>query len=92
MDLLVARTVWTCIRRIAGKDVPDDLYQRVREQFTEEELVLLTLAVVQINGLNRFAIPFQPEVGSYQLAQDDVAAAPAKPLGVAQRCRNQRAG
>jgi AhpD family alkylhydroperoxidase len=54
---------------IAGKDVPDDLYQRARDQFTEKELVLLTLAIVQINGYNRFAIPFRPEVGSYQPAK-----------------------
>jgi AhpD family alkylhydroperoxidase len=64
---------------IAGKDVPDDLYLRVREHFSEEELVLLTLAVVQINGYNRFAISFRPEVGSYQPAQGDVTAAGATP-------------
>jgi AhpD family alkylhydroperoxidase len=62
---------------IAGRDVPDDLYQRVREQFTDEELVLLTLAVVQINAYNRFAIPFRPEVGSYQSAQRDGAVSAA---------------
>jgi AhpD family alkylhydroperoxidase len=64
---------------IAGRDVPDDLYQRVREQFTEEEIVLLTLAVVQINAYNRFAIPFRPEVGSYQPTQRDVTPAVAAP-------------
>ncbi len=51
---------------IAGRDVPDDLYARVRAQFSEEELAKLTLAVVQINGWNRFAISFRPVVGSYQ--------------------------
>src|ERR1700704_4046962 len=30
---------------IAGKDVPDELYVRVREHFSEEEIVHLTLAV-----------------------------------------------
>src|ERR1700761_1335791 len=35
---------------IAGKGVPDELYARMREQFSEEELAKLTLAVVQING------------------------------------------
>src|SRR3977135_4406143 len=58
---------------IAGKDVPDDLYLRVREHFSEEELVLLTLAIVQINGYNRFAISFRPEVGSSQHQQVDEA-------------------
>lgn len=52
-----------------SKDVPDELYARVREQFREEEMVALTLAVVQINGWNRFALAFRPEVGSYQTQQ-----------------------
>lgn len=56
---------------IAGKDVPDELYARVRKEFTEEELMLLTLAVVQINGWNRFAMSFRPSVGSYQPAHRD---------------------
>src|SRR5947209_2834315 len=51
---------------IAGRDVPDDLYTRVRVQFSEEEIAKLTLAIVQINGWNRFAISFRPVVGSYQ--------------------------
>ena len=62
---------------IAGRDVPDDLYARVRAQFSEEELAKLTLAVVQINGWNRFAISFRPVVGSYQppKSQDNASAA-----------------
>src|SRR5665213_1248118 len=64
---------------IAGRGVPDDLYLRVREQFTEEELALLTLAVIQINAWNRFAISFRPEVGSYQPAQHDRTPAGATP-------------
>ncbi|MBV8553827.1 MAG: carboxymuconolactone decarboxylase family protein [Acidobacteriaceae bacterium] len=54
---------------IAGKGVPDDLYQRVREHFSEEEIVKLTLAVVQINGWNRLAIAFRAPAGNYQPAQ-----------------------
>jgi len=53
---------------IAGKDVPDELYARMREHFSEQELVNLTLAVVQINGYNRLAMSFRPAVGSYQPA------------------------
>jgi AhpD family alkylhydroperoxidase len=55
---------------IAGRDVSDELYARVREQFSEEEIVHLTLAVVQINGWNRIAISFRPPVGSYQPVQN----------------------
>jgi alkylhydroperoxidase family enzyme len=60
---------------IAGRDVPDELYARVREHFNEEELVNLTLAVVQINGYNRFAKPFRAPAGSYQPAQGHTASA-----------------
>jgi len=62
---------------IAGKDVPDDLYARVREHFSDEEIVNLTLAVVQINGYNRFAISFRAPAGSYQPAQGHPTAATA---------------
>jgi AhpD family alkylhydroperoxidase len=51
---------------IATKEITDDLYARVREHFSEDEIVLLTLAVVQINGYNRFAIAFRGPAGTYQ--------------------------
>ena len=51
---------------IAGHDVPDDLYARVRAQFSEDETAKLTLAVVQINGWNRLVKSFRPVVGTYQ--------------------------
>jgi AhpD family alkylhydroperoxidase len=45
---------------------PDDVYEEARKQFSERELVELTLAIVSINGWNRFAIGFRAEVGSYK--------------------------
>ncbi|MFL6448417.1 MAG: carboxymuconolactone decarboxylase family protein [Bryobacteraceae bacterium] len=62
---------------IAGRDVPDELYARVREQFSEEEIAKLILAVVQINGWNRLVKSFRPVVGSYQppKSNTDVSAA-----------------
>ena len=48
--------------------VPDEVYEQVRGQFNEEELVNLTLAVVAINGWNRLSIAFRVEPGSYQPA------------------------
>jgi AhpD family alkylhydroperoxidase len=51
---------------ISENDVPDELYERVREQFSEDELVKLSLAVIAINGWNRLAIPFRSVPGSYQ--------------------------
>jgi AhpD family alkylhydroperoxidase len=48
--------------------VPDEVYEQARAQFGEEELVNLTLAVVTINGWNRFNIAFRTTPGSYQPA------------------------
>jgi AhpD family alkylhydroperoxidase len=69
---------WTeHVTLIAGNHVPDELYARVREHFTEEELVKLTLAVVEINGYNRFAISFRAPAGSYQPAKGHPSTATA---------------
>ncbi|MGE5235671.1 MAG: carboxymuconolactone decarboxylase family protein [Acidobacteriota bacterium] len=58
---------WTeAVTAISDGHVPDEVFARVREQFSERELVDLTLAVVAINGWNRFAIAFRSLPGSYQ--------------------------
>ena len=58
---------WTeALTLISQNDVPDDLYERVRQQFSEAEMASLTLAVVTINGWNRLAISFRSVPGSYQ--------------------------
>ena len=44
----------------------DSLYESVRQQFSEAELVNLTLAVVAINGWNRLNIAFRTVPGGYQ--------------------------
>ena len=59
---------------ISTNHVPDELYERVREHFSEEELISLTLGVVAINGWNRIAIPFRSVPGTYQPAAAAVAA------------------
>ena len=55
------------VTRVAGNDLPDELYARVREQFDEKSLVELTLAIIAINGWNRMAIAFRSRVGSYEV-------------------------
>jgi AhpD family alkylhydroperoxidase len=58
---------WTeAVTRVADTHVPDDVYERVREQFPESELVALTFAVVAINAWNRLATAFRIPAGSYQ--------------------------
>jgi AhpD family alkylhydroperoxidase len=62
---------WTeAVTLIANDHVPDDVYERVRRQLGEEELVDLTMAVVAINGWNRLAISFRAVPGAYQPAVD----------------------
>jgi AhpD family alkylhydroperoxidase len=55
---------------ISTNDVPDSLYEAVREHFNEQELVNLTLAVNAINNWNRLAISMRVVPGSYQRKQD----------------------
>jgi len=61
---------------IGSHHVPDELYARTREHFTEAELIGLTFAVIAINDWNRLAIPFRAEPGSYQPGTVEAAAAP----------------
>ena len=64
-----AALAWTeALTLISETDVPDELYESVREQFSEKDLAMLTLAIVAINGWNRFAISFRAVPGSYQPA------------------------
>ena len=65
-----AALAWTeALTRISKtKDVPDALYDEVRKQFSDKELVDLSLAIIAINGWNRLAIPFRSEPGHYQPA------------------------
>ena len=56
------------------RDVPDEMYEQAQNQFSEEELVNLTLAVVTINGWNRLNVAFRTTPGSYQPAAARAAA------------------
>jgi AhpD family alkylhydroperoxidase len=65
-----AALAWTeAVTRVADTQVPDDVFKRVRQQFTEKELADLTLAIVTINGWNRLAIAFRKVPSSYQPAK-----------------------
>jgi AhpD family alkylhydroperoxidase len=57
---------WTeALTLVAETHVPDDVYERVREQFLEDELMHLTLAIVSINGFNRLTIAARAIPGDY---------------------------
>ncbi len=57
------------LTEIGSSHAPDDLYERVRAHFTEDELVSLTMAIVAINGWNRLAMGFRAVPGTYQVKQ-----------------------
>jgi AhpD family alkylhydroperoxidase len=50
---------------VARSGVADDVYERVRQQFSEDELVHLTLAIVAINGWNRLNVAARTVPGGY---------------------------
>jgi AhpD family alkylhydroperoxidase len=64
-----AALAWAeAVTLIRDGHVSDEVYVQAREEFSEEELANLTLAVVAINGWNRLNIAFRVLPGSYQPA------------------------
>ncbi len=64
-----AALAWAeAVTRLTEGQVPDDIYEQAREQFSKAELANLTLATVAINSWNRFNIAFRTVPGSYQPA------------------------
>jgi AhpD family alkylhydroperoxidase len=64
-----AALVWTeAVTLISQNQVPENIYEIARSQFSEKELVDLTMAVIAINGWNRLAVSFRAIAGSYQPA------------------------
>jgi AhpD family alkylhydroperoxidase len=64
-----AALAWTeAVTLIAEGHVPDSVYEEARQQFSEDELAKLTLAIVAINGWNRFAIAFRATPGGHPAA------------------------
>jgi AhpD family alkylhydroperoxidase len=62
-----AALAWAeAVTLITDGHAPDEVFDEARKQFSETELVNLTLAVVAINGWNRLSIAFRTVPGSYQ--------------------------
>ena len=62
-----AALAWTeVLTLMANGGVAESDFAAARVQFTEKELVDLTLAIVAINGWNRLAVAFGAVPGSYQ--------------------------
>lgn len=61
-----AALAWTeAVTEVGRQGVGDQVYRQARAHFPERDLVDLTLAIIAINGWNRLAISFRPQVGSY---------------------------
>ena len=62
-----AALAWTeALTLITEGRASDELYAEVRQEFGEEELVNLSLAIITINSWNRLAIGFRKIPGEYQ--------------------------
>ncbi len=62
-----AALAWAeAVTLLPANSISDELFQQARREFSEKELVDLTLAVIAINGWNRLAVPFRTVPGSYQ--------------------------
>jgi AhpD family alkylhydroperoxidase len=56
------------LTKVSEDHVSDEVFEETRKHFTDDELVKLTLAIVAINGWNRFGIAFRTPPGRYQPA------------------------
>lgn len=58
---------WTeALTLISEVEVSDELYEKTRAYFNENEIIELSMAIVAINGWNRLAISFGTVPGSYK--------------------------
>jgi len=61
-----AALAWAeALTSITDGHVPDEVYKQARSEFSEEELIDLSLAVVAVNSWNRLNIAFRTTPGTY---------------------------
>ncbi len=66
-----AALAWTeALTHLPAQGVPQELFDRVRTQFSEKELSDLSYSVMSINAWNRINVAFTPVPGSYDKAFD----------------------
>ncbi|MBI3578832.1 MAG: carboxymuconolactone decarboxylase family protein [Ignavibacteriales bacterium] len=71
-----AALAWAeAVTNVTDGHVPDKVYEETRKQFSEEELIDLTMAVITINCYNRINIAFRTTAGTYKVGQHAVQAA-----------------
>jgi AhpD family alkylhydroperoxidase len=62
-----AALAWAeAVTKLDHQRVPDEIYEMAYQEFSEAELAQLTLAIVTINGWNRFNVAFRTPAGDYK--------------------------
>lgn len=62
-----AALAWAeALTKLTNGHVPDEVYDEVRNHFSDEELVDLTMSVIAINSYNRINIAFGVQAGTYK--------------------------
>lgn len=70
-----AALAWAeAVTNITEGHVPDKIYKQARNEFSEEELIDLTIAVIAVNCYNRINIAFRIPAGSYRPGEHAVRA------------------
>ena len=60
---------WTeAVTKLPPHGIPDDIYEAVRKEFSEQEISELTFRIVAINGWNRLSVAFRNVPGSMDAA------------------------
>jgi AhpD family alkylhydroperoxidase len=65
-----AALAWAeAVTELNGNQVPDEVYNEVSNEFSEQEMIDLTIATIAINSYNRINVAFRTHAGAYQPGQ-----------------------
>jgi len=65
-----AALAWAeAVTKLTNQEVPDEVYEQASAEFSEQELMELTIAVTAINTYNRLNVSFRIQAGDYQPGQ-----------------------
>jgi AhpD family alkylhydroperoxidase len=65
-----AALAWAeAVTKLENKSVPDEVYEEAAREFSEEELIDLTMSVIGINSYNRINVAFHTPAGDYTPGQ-----------------------
>ncbi|HXS35627.1 MAG TPA: carboxymuconolactone decarboxylase family protein [Flavipsychrobacter sp.] len=66
-DRECAALAWAeAVTNVTQGHVPDEVYEQARKEFSEEELIDLTMGVITINCYNRLNVAFRVKAGGYK--------------------------